>query len=98
MFLTIGGMGWNSAGEYLPHHRNLRQPRVNNQALPCHACALIARQEQRRPGHMYRFQAELQALEVCEFLVFFGVAPQRILPLGNDGAGHQGVDADVVFA
>ena len=44
------------------------------------------------------FEAEFQALQVDEFFVFFGVAPQLGLAGGDDGTGHQGVDANAVLA
>src|SRR5437868_11002383 len=81
-----------------PSAARLRQARVNEQILSGDAARFVGREEERGAADVFFGEPELEALRIQKRLLLFRCQPQRFLPLGDDGAGNDRVDANVVHA
>src|SRR5688572_15511512 len=79
-------------------HRRLREPGIDDDALPGDRSGCARRKEQHRTSNIVFGDAKLQALLLEQDLLPRGVDPERTLPRGVDGAGHDRVDTDAVAA
>ena len=81
----------NSSG----NQRLLREARIHQHMLAGHAVGIVDGQEQRGPSDMAAVEQDLQAQLAEEGLGGGRIAVQRGLALDDDGARHDGIDADL---
>src|SRR5665213_1194492 len=73
----------------------LHEPAVDDVALVGNRAGVVCGQEEGEPGNFLRLNLVLQRLALKNVGKELGGVPELLLPLGGDGAGENGVNADV---
>src|ERR1019366_2676867 len=73
----------------------LHEPAVDDVALVGNRAGVVCGQEEGEPGNFLRLNLVLQRLALKNVGKVLGCVPELLLPLGGDGAGENGVDANV---
>src|SRR5438132_11152614 len=81
-----------------PLTARLRQAGVDDQILSGDAARLVGCQKECRARDVVFGKSKLQTLRIQKGPLLFRRQPQRLLPLGDDGAGNNRIDANVVHA